>query len=277
MKIAAATAVLVALAAVALAVADRLNHRAFLADADAAIAASPRQPAAPVGEADLAGLPPPVADHLRACGVVGRPRASVARIRHGGRFLASEEVGWKPIEGEYVLTTASPAFLWYGRVRVAPLVPIVARDGYARGRGGMIVKAFGALPIVEARGPEMDQAGFDRLLAELTLVPTALLAGPHLRWEPIDDRSARAFLSVGELRASMVFRRDPATGETSLEMQRGRQEGDRIVRRTFRARTSGEPLRAGGLALPRRIEGAWVLPEGELRYVDFVLEDARFE
>jgi hypothetical protein len=276
-KLALALAVLLVLAAVGLAVADRLNRRAFLADADAAIAASPRQSAAPIGEGDLAGLPAPVAAHLRACGVVGRPRASVARIRHGGRFLASKEVGWRAIEGEYVLTTGAPAFLWYGRIHMVPLVPVVARDGFAGGRGRMLVKAFGAVRMVDARGPEMDQAGLDRLLAELTLVPTALLPSPHLRWEPIDERSARAFLTVGELRASMVFRRDPATAETSIEMQRGHHEGDRVVPRTFRTRASGEPIVAGGLALPRRIEGTWVLPEGELKYVDFVLEEASFE
>jgi hypothetical protein len=276
-KIAAAAVTLAVLAAAALAVADRLNRSAFLADAAAAVAASPRQPDAPVAEAELAGLPPPVAAHLRGAGVVGAPRASVARLRHGGLFRPAKDAAWKPIEGEYVLTTAAPAFLWYGRIHMIPLVPVVARDGFALGHGRMLVKAFGAVPMADVRGPEMDQAGFDRLLAELTLVPTALLPGPHLRWEPIDDVSARALLSVGDLRASLVFRREPATGDTVLEMQRGHQEGDRIVPRTFRARASGEPLRAGGLVLRRRIQGSWLLPDGELPYVDFVLEDARFE
>ncbi len=277
MKLLAAAAALVVVAAAALAVADRLNRRAFLADAEAAIAASPRPPDAPISEAELAGLPPPVAAHLRASGVVGARRARVARLRHGGLFRASSDGPWTPIEGDYVITPAAPAFLWYGRIHMLPLVPVVARDGFALGRGRMLVKAFGAIPMVDVRGPEMDQAGFDRLLAELTLVPTALLPGPHLRWEPVDDLSARASLSAGGLRASLVFRRDAATGETVLEMQRGHQEGDRIVPRTFRARASGEPLRAGAFTLRRRIQGSWLLPDGELPYVDFVLEEARFE
>lgn len=277
MTILAAIAVVVLLAAAALAALDRLNRRAFARDAAAAVVASRPQPAAPIAEQDLAPLPPPVADHLRAAGVVGKRRASVARIRHGGLFLASREMGWKPIRGEYLLTADPPAFLWYGRIRAAPLVPVVARDGFALGRGRMVVKAFGAIPIADVRGSAMDQAGFDRLLAELTLVPTALLPGPHLRWEPVDARSARATLALGELRASLLFRRDPATGETTLEMERGHQEGDRIVRRPFRARAFGEPLEAAGFTLRRRIEGTWLLPDGELRYVDFVLEEARFE
>lgn len=277
MKIAIAIGIFLALVAAALAVADQLNRRGFEAEAAAAVAASARQPDAPISDADLAALPPPVAVHLRAAGVLGRRRASVARIRRGGLFLASKEIGWKPIAGEYVLTTAPPAFLWYGRIQMVPLVPIVARDGFALGRGRTLVKAFGAIPMVDARGPAMDQAGLQRLVAELTLVPTALLPGPHLRWEPVDDRSARAFLAVGDLRASMVFRRDPATGETGLELERGHQEGDRIVPRPFRARASGELLDAGGFKLRRRIEGTWVLPEGELKYVDFAIEEARFE
>jgi hypothetical protein len=276
-RIALAVAASIVVAGAALAVADRLNRRAFLAEADAAVAASARQPDAPISEADLASLPPPVAAHLRAAGVVGQRRTSVARLRHGGLFRPSRDTPWKPIAGEYVLTTATPAFLWYGRIHMVPLVPIVARDGFAQGRGRMLVKAFGAIPMVDARGPEMDQAGFDRLLAELTLVPTALLPGPHLRWEPIDERSARALLALGGLRASMVFRLDPATGETVVDVERGHQEGDRVVRRMFRARSSGEPLRAGGFTLRRRMEGTWLLPEGDLKYVDFLLEEARFE
>jgi hypothetical protein len=277
MKIVLVAAVLLAAAAAALAAADRRNHRAFLADAAAAIAASPRQPDAPVAEADLAGLPAPVAAHLRASGVIGRARPSVVRLRHGGLFRASKDGPWKPIEGEYVVTTATPAFLWYGRIHMVPLVPVVARDGFALGKGRMLVKAFGAIPMADVQGPAMDQAGFDRLLAELTLVPAALLPGPHLRWEPIDECSARAHLALGDLRASLVFRRDPATGETTLEMERGHQEGDAVVRRPFVARSSGELLRADGVALRRRLEGKWILPDGELAYVDFLIEDARFE
>ncbi len=276
MKLALAVALLVLLVAVALTVADRLNHRAFLAEASAAIAASPRQPDAPISAAELAGLPPPVAAHLQAAGVIGARRASVARLSHGGRLLPSKAMGWKPIEGEYVITTGTPAFLWYGRVSAVPLVSIAARDGFALGHGRMRVKLFGAFPIADVAGPEMDQAGVGRLIAELTLVPTALLPGPHLRWEPIDEGSARAFLTLGGLRATMVFRRDAATGDTTLEVPRGRQEGDRFVERTFRARSSGE-LRAGGFTLPRRIQASWVLPDGDFPYVDFELKQASFE
>jgi hypothetical protein len=273
----AAVAALPVLAALALAVADRMNRRAFLDEAAAAVAASPRPPDAPIAEADLAGLPPPVQAHLRAAGVVGQRRASVARLRHGGRFRPARDRGWYPIDGEYVLTAGAPAFLWYGRIRMASVVPVVARDGFARGRGRMLVKIFGAIPIVDERGPAMDRAAFERLVAELTLVPTALLPGPHLRWEPVDDRSARAFLAVGDLRASMLFRHDPATHETLIEVERGHQEGDRVVPRVFRARMSGAPLRAGGFTLRSRLEGTWLLPEGDLDYVDFVLLEARFE
>jgi hypothetical protein len=138
-KLAIAAAAFLALVAIALAIADRLNDREFRADAAAAVAASGRQPEAPVSEADVAALPPPVAAHLRAAGVVGQRRVSVARFRHAGRFLASKELGWRSIAGEYVLTTATPAFLWYGRIRMAPLVPVVARDGFALGRGRMLV------------------------------------------------------------------------------------------------------------------------------------------
>jgi hypothetical protein len=277
MKIALAVVLFLVLAGAAVRLAAHRNRQAFLAEVEAARAASPPQPSSPITEEDLAALPPPVAAYLRSAGAVGRRRVSAARVRHGGRFRPSPERGWYAIEGDYLVTTGVPQFLWWGRLRLAPLVDVVARDGFALGRGRMLVKALGAVPVVDERGPAMDQAGFDRLLAELTLVPTALLTGPHLRWEPVDEGSARAFLSHGGREASMLFRHDPGAHETVVEMERGRQEGERVVKRKFRARASGEPLRAGGFTLRRRVQGTWVLPEGDLDYVDFELESAELE
>ena len=52
-----------------------------------------------------------------------------------------------------------------------PLMAVVGRDKYVNGRGEMLIKILGLLPVVDARGPEMDQGTMLRYLAEMTWFP----------------------------------------------------------------------------------------------------------
>ena len=72
------------------------------------------------------------------------------------------------------------------------------RDAYASGAGVFRAAAFGVVRLAELRGaPELAHGELMRYLAEAPWYPTALLPGQGVRWEPIDDVSARASLTDG--------------------------------------------------------------------------------
>ena len=102
-------------------------------------------------------------------------------------------------------------------VGVAPLVSVRVRDGYRPGRGTMLGRLGGLVTVVnEAGTPEMAASALTRWLGEAVWFPTALIPGgvaDHgVRWEAVDDSTARATITDGGTTVSAEFRFAP-TGE----------------------------------------------------------------
>ena len=64
-------------------------------------------------------LPPPVARYINKAISRSEPIRTVS-LRHGGRFRPSLDGSWLPIRGTQFFRTTPPAFVWWGRVRIAP-------------------------------------------------------------------------------------------------------------------------------------------------------------
>lgn len=63
-----------------------------------------------------------------------------------------------------------------------------------------------------ATGPKVDQGANLILWAEATFYPSLLLTDPRIRWEAIDDNSARLILPFGDTQDELIFYFDPETG-----------------------------------------------------------------
>lgn len=63
-----------------------------------------------------------------------------------------------------------------------------------------------------ATGPKVEQGANLILWAEATFYPSLLLTDPRIRWEAIDDSSARLLLPFGDTQDEMIFYFDPETG-----------------------------------------------------------------
>ena len=90
-----------------------------------------------VTEADLEGLPEPVQRWLRWSRVVGTPMPVTVRLKQDGQFRLGEDRGWLPFAAEQYCTSDPPAFLWWVRMRMVPLVSVAGRDRYVDGQGDM--------------------------------------------------------------------------------------------------------------------------------------------
>ena len=90
---------------------------------------------------------------------------------------------------------------WHWPVGLDPNPTMCTRVG----KGHMLWKLFSALTLVNFGGREIDQSALVRYLSEAVYFPTALLPSRTLRWEPLNDDSARATLVHGGLCVSAVF------------------------------------------------------------------------
>lgn len=114
--------------------------------------------------------------------------------------------------------------------------------------------------------PEMARGELMRFFAEAAWCPTALLPSQGVRWEAVDDSSARATLTDGPLTLNLPFRfNDDDLIDTVRADPRGRMVNGKTVNAPWQCRYWRYAMR-DGMRVPQEGEVAWVLPEGDKPY-----------
>lgn len=253
-----------------------LGLRAVYARDVAALGASRAQ--REVTEADLTGLPEPVRRYLRVTGSVGQPRAERVRARWRGRIRGGASDPWMPLEAEQHNTFgASPARLFLMDATMKGL-PVDIYHRFVGAAATFRVRLLSLVPMVDARGPEMNRAETVTLFNDLcVLAPPALLDAP-IRWEPVDARTARGVFTRGSVAVSAELRFNEA-GElvdfVSDDRLRASPDG-----KTFTRRRWSTPLRDyrayGARRLASRGEARWHDGAGSYSYVELELREVTF-
>jgi len=219
-------------------------------------------------ETQLAELPAPVQRYFRHVLRDGQPYLRGLRLRHGGQFKTDLQGDWVNIQGEQYLTAEPPAFIWQGSTRL-----FTARDEFVQGRGSLSVRLLGVFPIMHGQGPEYDQGELLRWLGESVWMPTNLLPGKHLRWEPVDEHRARLFFTHGGQTVSYLVRFNERDEIEECETQR--HQGDQgllpWVGRTTKYR------RLHGVRVPTVIEGSWVMDGRRQAYAHFTVDTLEYD
>ena len=202
-----------------------------------------------------------------------------ARVQHTGTFnMGQNGDNWKPFASEQKVVTRRPGFDWDGRVAMAPGLPVRVHDAYVAGEGILDARIVGLFPVVDMRGGgEVAKGELMRFFAEAAWYPTALLPGQGVRWEAVDNRSARATLTDGNTEITMLFSFDErGLIETVGAERRGRTVGGGIVPTPWRGRFWGYEER-GGMLVPLEGEVAWLPPEGEKPYWRGRIEEIEYQ
>jgi len=217
---------------------------------------------------DLEGLPAPVRLYFRVVLKEGQPMVAAVRVRHTGTFNMGETSDrWKPFTSDQKVVARQPGFDWDGRVAMMPGVPVRVHDAYVAGEGILHASLLGLFSVVEMRGTgEVAEGELMRYFAETTWYPTALLSSQGVRWEAVDDRSAYATLTEGDISITMLFRfNEQGLIETVRAGARGRTVGGEVVPTPWQGRFWNYEER-GGMRVPLDGEVAWMLPEGAKPY-----------
>lgn len=213
------------------------------------------------------GLPGPVRRYFEYALTPGRRLIRTARVTHAGRFRTGLEAGWMRFHSVQVFTARPPGFVWDARIRMAPLLSIRVRDSYVNGAGSMLGSIASVVPVVDVQGgPELAAGALHRYLAEAVWLPTALLPSSGVRWDAVDDFTARATMTDGETSVWLDFRFD-AEGRI-LEVftpARFRDVNGTGVPTPWTGRFH-DWVQVDGVRIPTRGEVDWLLPEGTLTY-----------
>jgi hypothetical protein len=217
---------------------------------------------------ELAGLPAPVQRYFRAVLTDGQAVVRAVTLEHAGRFNMSEAgEQWKPFTSTQRVVTARPGFVWDGRIAMLPGLNVHVHDAYVAGSGLLHAAALGLITLADIRGSGDEAQGeLMRFFAEAPWYPTALLPSQGVRWQAVDERSARATLSDGPVGVSLLWRFDAGGLIESVRAEaRARTVGKTLVMTPWEGRWSDYQV-AGGMRVPMKGEVAWLLPAGPKPY-----------
>lgn len=219
-------------------------------------------------------LPEPVQRWLIHSRVVGREEIQTVYLKQTGKMkLNPEQKNWIKSEAEQAFNTTRPQFTW--RVKTSMFgLPVVGRDDYANGKGSMLIKLVGLIPVVNlADKPKLSESTMQRFLGEIVWFPTAALS-PYITWEAVDESSARATMEYEGIKGSALFYFNE-TGEPV-----------RVIIPRYRDIDDEEPTdweadvkkvkRVNGIVVPVEVEASWLTEEGKFTWYIFEIHDIRY-
>lgn len=241
-------------------------------------AARQAAPARVFDPGELEGLPEPVVRHLRQALPPGTPIIRSVDVTHHGTFnMGESEEKWKPFTSRQRVVTQRPGFVWDARVSMGPGLTAYVHDAYVDGEGVLEAAIDGAFTVVDLRDRQETARGeFMRFFAEAPWYPTALLPSQGVKWEAIDERSARGTLADGDTVLSMTFTFGPdGLIETIRADSRGRTVGSQVIPTPWEGRMSNYQRR-DGLLIPTQAEVAWLTPQGRWPYYRGAVREISF-
>jgi hypothetical protein len=232
---------------------------------------------------EFEGLPDPVQRYFQAVLKDGQPIVAAVNLTQQGLFNMSEaKAKWSPFTATQFVTTQQPGFDWDARIQMAPGVSAFVHDAYALGAGSLHVSLLGLFNVADVRDtPAAAQGELLRFFAEMPWYPTALLPSQGVRWEAIDDTSARATMTDGATTVSLVFR---FNAEGTILLQRGyanetmRAEArrDKLTTMPWSGRFWNYSTR-DGMLIPLQGEVGWEYPDGIRLYYKGKVTEINYE
>jgi hypothetical protein len=266
---------LIAVAAVGLLSRGKDLESVYQAEVRAELANHPAGSPPLITEQDIAGLPSPVQRYFRANGYVGKPHTLNMRLSwRGMKLKRSHDADWMDLSCQQFNSVASPMRIALMKGRIAGFIPFEGRDKYQEGHGSMLIKAAKVLTVGESTGSPMDTSGLVTVLSEALLAPSYALQG-YMKWQPVDDRTARAELTHNGLTVSGTFHFNERDELIRFDSSDRWQDGKPPKQLPWSAQIDSY-RELNGIRFPTHVSATWHEPGGDLTYVEGTLESVEF-
>ena len=215
-----------------------------------------------VTEADLEGLPGPLAAYIRRSGAVGQPRVTSLWAGFHGRIRSSPDAAWMPFTGQQVNTFGSHPDRLFLMDATRSGLPVTVLHSYADATATMRAKVLSLVTVVDASGPEMDRGETVTVFNDLVVLAPGAIADAPVRWTAVDDRHVLgAFTNEDQtVSAELTFDEDGDLVDfVSEDRLRASPDGTSFTRQRWSTPLSGHREEHGHRQLDAG-RGRWYVP-----------------
>jgi hypothetical protein len=217
---------------------------------------------------ELDSLPAPIRRYFRTVLKEGQPIVSAVSVEHTGTFnLKQPGEQWKSFTSRQRVVTHPPGFVWNARIAMVPGLDVFVHDAYVGGEGILNPSILGLFSLASpVDAGVLAQGEFVRYFAEAAWYPTALLPSQGVKWEAVDDRSAKATLADGKVSVTMLVNFNEAGLIESVRVEaRAAMVGKAVLMTPWEGRMSDYQMR-DGMLIPLTCEAAWLRADGRAPY-----------
>lgn len=201
------------------------------------------------------GLPPPARRYLQHAIAPGTPLARTVELVQRGSMLPKPGGARVELSAHEVLTPER-GFVWRARLRMGP-IPVRVVDHYLDGEGGVRVELFGGIPLQSESGADVARSSRGRTLGEALWVPSALLPGPNVAREAVDDDHACVTLTLDGEAVPLTLAVDADGHLRTLTMRRYGNVGVPDWQPLPYGFAIEREATFGGYTIPSRLRGGW--------------------
>ncbi len=140
-------------------------------------------------------LPRPVLDLAKRSGVENGSSARRVTLTQSGDMRLGKGTRRSRFHARQTIEVAETGFEW--RASFGPFDAISVTDAYRDGAGSLDVRVFGFITLAHMNGPAFAKGEIMRYLAEIALVPDAILQNRSLVWTVLDDRTLNVAAGSG--------------------------------------------------------------------------------
>jgi hypothetical protein len=236
----------------------------------------PAPEGAPVTEADIAHLPPPVQRWLRRAGTVGQPPVTLVHTTFDATLY--QEPGGPGMSGlAHQIDVLDPPRRFYFMTTRMNGLPVAVLHDYAPESAGMRVRAARLFDVVNLSGQDFARIESVTFLNDLCVFAPSALVRPEFTWTAMDDTHAAVAYAIGlhTVSATLVFDEagDLVDFSSDDRADVSAEGGPKAMRWTTPLRGHRE---FGDRRVPGQGEAIWHREDGPFTYGRFTVREVAF-
>ncbi len=226
-------------------------------------------------ETDMKHLPEPVKKYIRLTGFVGKEKIRNVFLKASGKIRSSEKSGWMPFTSEQYNFFSNPLRAFYIKAKKMG-VPANGLHLYKNETATMVIKILNLFKVVDAIGPEMNQAETVTILNDMCCMAPGSLISKNISWEETGQNEVKATFTNGNITVSamLFFNRE---GQLVNFISHDRYDTDGKTYKNYPWET---PVTAygkfGDYYLPSKADVIYKRPDGDFCYLEFQLDVIKY-